>query len=986
MAALSGIIYSVASLLFGVSAGISAPRTYPANQVTLLDSRSVQGELAWVASPTEGGWEEVSIMDEKNVPIRTYQVCNVMEASQNNWLRTHWIQRGPAQRIYIEIKFTLRDCNSLPGVTGTCKETFNLYYQETDSDSERTVPESRFAKIDTVAADESFTQVDIGDRIMKLNTEVRDVGVLTRKGFYLAFQDVGACIALVSVRVFYKRCPLAVRNLAQFPDTVTGADTSSLVEVRGSCVNHSEEREVPKMYCGADGEWLVPIGNCLCNPGYEERSGQCQVCKLGYYRSLSTDEGCSKCPLNSYSGREGATSCDCDKGYYRSETDPPAMPCTRPPSAPQHLISSVNETSVLLEWSPPLSTGGRQDLTYNVVCKQCAWEATRCVPCAEGVRFSPQRLSLRTTRVSIHQLQAHTNYTFQIWAINGVSKLNPNPDQAASISLTTNQAAPSTVMSVQRKDITRDTLALFWQEPEKPNGVILEYEVKYYEKEQNERSYRIVKTTSRNVNIKDLTPLTSYMFHVRARTAAGYGDFSAPLEVMTNSVPSPVVGEGMSPTVLLLSAGGAIIFLLIVACTFIISKRRAKYSKAKQDEEKHQSGVRVYVDPFTYEDPNQAIREFAKEIDASCIKIEKVIGIGEFGEVCSGRLKFPGKREICVAIKTLKAGFTEQQKRDFLSEASVMGQFDHPNIIHLEGVVTKCKPIMIITEYMENGSLDAFLRKNDGRFTVIQLVGILRGIASGMKYLSDMSYVHRDLAARNILVNSNLVCKVSDFGMSRVLEDEPEGAYTTRGGKIPIRWTAPEAIAYRKFTSASDVWSYGIVMWEVMSYGERPYWDMSNQDVIKAIEEGYRLPPPMECPVALHQLMLECWLRERSERPKFSQIVNMLDKLIRNPASLKRTGGETSRPRPSMLSHTPSIEPPPSLGSVEEWLKTIGLEKYRETFITAGHSNLESIIHMNQEDFVKIGISSAVHQKKLLGGLQELHAGIQQIQARKVPV
>lgn len=119
-------------------------------------------------------------------------------------------------------------------------------------------------------------QVDVGDRIMKLNTEVRDVKVTTRKGFYLAFQDVGACIALVSVRVFYKTCPLTVRNLATFPDTVTGADTSSLVEVRGSCVNQSEEREEPKMYCGADGEWLVPIGGCLCNPGYQERSGTCK--------------------------------------------------------------------------------------------------------------------------------------------------------------------------------------------------------------------------------------------------------------------------------------------------------------------------------------------------------------------------------------------------------------------------------------------------------------------------------------------------------------------------------------------------------------------------------------------------------------------------------------------------------------------------------------------------------------------------------------
>ncbi|KAG7216610.1 hypothetical protein INR49_023319, partial [Caranx melampygus] len=235
----------------------------------------------------------------------------------------------------------------------------------------------------------------------------------------------------------------------------------------------------------------------------------------------------------------------------------------------------------------------------------------------------------------------------------------------------------------------------------------------------------------------------------------------------------------------------------------------------------------------------------------------------EFGEVCSGPLRLPGKREIQVAIKTLKAGYTEQQRRDFLWEASIMGQFNHPNIIRLEGVVTKSKPVMIITEYMENGSLDTFLKKNDGQFTVIQLVGMLRGIA-------------------------NLVCKVSDFGLSRVLEDDPEAAYTTRGGKIPIRWTAPEAIAYRKFTSASDVWSYGIVMWEVMSYGERPYWEMSNQDVIKAIEESYRLPGPMDCPEALYHLMMDCWQRERSNRPKFDEIVCLLDKLIRNPSSLKK--------------------------------------------------------------------------------------------------
>ncbi|XP_023385486.1 ephrin type-A receptor 4 [Pteropus vampyrus] len=1045
---MAGIFYFVLfSFLFGICNAVTGSRVYPANEVTLLDSKSVQGELGWIASPLEGGWEEVSIMDEKNTPIRTYQVCNVMEPSQNNWLRTDWITREGAQRVYIEIKFTLRDCNSLPGVMGTCKETFNLYYYESDNDKERFIRESQFAKIDTIAADESFTQVDIGDRIMKLNTEIRDVGPLSKKGFYLAFQDVGACIALVSVRVFYKKCPLTVRNLAQFPDTITGADTSSLVEVRGSCVNNSEEKDVPKMYCGADGEWLVPIGNCLCNAGHEERNGECQACKIGYYKALSTDATCAKCPPHSYSVWEGATSCTCDRGFFRADNDAASMPCTRPPSAPLNLISNVNETSVNLEWSSPQNTGGRQDISYNVVCKRCgAGDSSKCRPCGSGVHYTPQQNGLKTTKVSITDLLAHTNYTFEIWAVNGVSKYNPSPDQSVSVTVTTNQAGerktksraaglilhgeilnlqelikmPVHVTPVYRafsesqrfraiftglyskiafrilssgQDllITRSLIRIYEFIPLNKLRVNLfdgEFnKVIFSALDQNERSYRIVRTAARNTDIKGLNPLTSYVFHVRARTAAGYGDFSEPLEVTTNTVPSRIIGDGANSTVLLVSVSGSVVLVVILIAAFVISRRRSKYSKAKQeaDEEKHlNQGVRTYVDPFTYEDPNQAVREFAKEIDASCIKIEKVIGVGEFGEVCSGRLKVPGKREICVAIKTLKAGYTDKQRRDFLSEASIMGQFDHPNIIHLEGVVTKCKPVMIITEYMENGSLDAFLRKNDGRFTVIQLVGMLRGIGSGMKYLSDMSYVHRDLAARNILVNSNLVCKVSDFGMSRVLEDDPEAAYTTRGGKIPIRWTAPEAIAYRKFTSASDVWSYGIVMWEVMSYGERPYWDMSNQDVIKAIEEGYRLPPPMDCPIALHQLMLDCWQKERSDRPKFGQIVNMLDKLIRNPNSLKRTGTENSRPNTALLD--PSSPEFSAVVSVGDWLQAIKMDRYKDNFTAAGYTTLEAVVHMNQDDLARIGITAVTHQNKILSSVQAMRTQMQQIHGRMVPV
>ncbi|XP_027521950.1 ephrin type-A receptor 6 isoform X5 [Corapipo altera] len=927
------LLWRVGLFLPLVTARPAAAGHVASNHVVLLDTTAALGELGWKTFPLNG-WDAITEMDEHNRPIHTYQVCNVMEPNQNNWLQTNWISRDAAQKIYVEMKFTLRDCNSIPWVLGTCKETFNLYYMESDESHGVKFKPNQYSKIDTIAADESFTQMDLGDRILKLNTEVREVGPINKKGFYLAFQDIGACIALVSVRVYYKKCPFTVRNLAMFPDTIPRVDSSSLVEVRGSCVKSAEERDTPKLYCGADGDWLVPLGRCICTVGYEELEGSCHACRPGFYKAFAGNVKCSKCPPHSLTHVEATSVCQCEKGYFRAEKDPPTMACTRPPSAPRNVVFNINETALMLEWSPPSDTGGRKDLTYSVICKKCGSDASQCEICGGGIRFIPRHTGLINSSVTVLDFVSHVNYTFEIEATNGVSELSFSPKQFTAITVTTDQDA------------------------------------------------------------------------------------------------SDMAAEQGQILVIATAAVGGFTLLVILTLFFLITGRCQWYIKAKmKSEEKRRAhlqnghlrfpGLKTYIDPDTYEDPSLAVHEFAKEIDPSRIRIERVIGAGEFGEVCSGRLKTPGKREIPVAIKTLKGGYMDRQRRDFLREASIMGQFDHPNIIRLEGVVTKRsfptigvkslsrflragflnsilashpvsgggslppsissgRPVMIVVEYMENGSLDSFLRKHDGHFTVIQLVGMLRGIASGMKYLSDMGYVHRDLAARNILVNSNLMCKVSDFGLSRVLEDDPEAAYTTSGGKIPIRWTAPEAIAYRKFSSASDAWSYGIVMWEVMSYGERPYWEMSNQDVILSIEEGYRLPAPMGCPASLHQLMLHCWQKERNHRPKFSDIVGFLDKLIRNPSTL-HTLVEDVLVMPDSPGEVPEY---PLFVSVSDWLDSIKMGQYKNNFMAAGFTTLDMVSRMNIDDIRRIGVVLIGHQRRIVSSLQTLRLHMMHIQEK----
>ncbi|XP_045430868.1 tyrosine-protein kinase Yes isoform X2 [Pipistrellus kuhlii] len=226
-----------------------------------------------------------------------------------------------------------------------------------------------------------------------------------------------------------------------------------------------------------------------------------------------------------------------------------------------------------------------------------------------------------------------------------------------------------------------------------------------------------------------------------------------------------------------------------------------------------------------------------------------------------------------VAIKTLKPG--TMMPEAFLQEAQIMKKLRHDKLVPLYAVVSE-EPIYIVTEFMSKGSLLDFLKEGDGKYLKLpQLVDMAAQIADGMAYIERMNYIHRDLRAANILVGENLVCKIADFGLARLIEDNE---YTARqGAKFPIKWTAPEAALYGRFTIKSDVWSFGILQTELVTKGRVPYPGMVNREVLEQVERGYRMPCPQGCPESLHDLMKLCWKKDPDERPTFEYIQSFLE-------------------------------------------------------------------------------------------------------------
>ena len=251
----------------------------------------------------------------------------------------------------------------------------------------------------------------------------------------------------------------------------------------------------------------------------------------------------------------------------------------------------------------------------------------------------------------------------------------------------------------------------------------------------------------------------------------------------------------------------------------------------------------------------------AWEIDINSIHFVKKLGAGQLSEVWMGVWNGTTK----VAVKTRKPN--AMSVHEFLEQVHFMKRLRHPKLIQLYAVCTKEEPIYIITEFMKHGSLLEYLRGDGRSLRLPQLIDMGAQVAAGMAYLEEQCYIHRDLAARNVLIGENLVCKISDFRSAKVLDDDFYEAPTEE--KFPIKWTAPEGALYRRFTIKSDVWSFGILLYELITYGRFPYPGMTNAQVLDVLQTGFRMLCPMGCPEQLYEIMRECWKDDAASRPTF---------------------------------------------------------------------------------------------------------------------
>ncbi|XP_037530469.1 tyrosine-protein kinase receptor Tie-1 [Nematolebias whitei] len=482
---------------------------------------------------------------------------------------------------------------------------------------------------------------------------------------------------------------------------------------------------------------------------------------------------------------------------------------------------------------------------------------------------------------------------------------SPGPEEI----METDCPGPSSPQNIQVVSLSTSAIQVSWQPPKDPNGGIIKYTIEYQPVGQG-TPHHWVDINDWNITTKDITALNSstlYKFRVRACSKVP-GEWSTFVQEMTQGdglqmmIPTTqgVAGKPAADNYqLLVAIVGSVtvtcvtILLALLALFFIrkmlLNRRRTFTYQSGSGEEtilQFNSGTLTLTrrpkptpEPLTY-----PILEWEN------IKFEDVIGEGNFGQVIKAMIKKDGAK-MSAAIKMLKEFASENDHRDFAGELEVLCKLgQHPNIINLIGACENRGYLYIAIEYAPYGNLLDFLRKSrvletDPAFakehgtastlTSQQLLQFAVDVATGMHYLSDKQFIHRDLAARNVLVGDSLVAKIADFGLSR-----GEEVYVKKTmGRLPVRWMAIESLNYSVYTSKSDVWSFGVLLWEIVSLGGTPYCGMTCAELYEKLPQGYRMEKPKNCDDEVYELMRQCWRDRPYERPPFSHISVQLNRM-----------------------------------------------------------------------------------------------------------
>nr|NP_001089062.1 erb-b2 receptor tyrosine kinase 2 S homeolog precursor [Xenopus laevis]ABG35748.1 receptor tyrosine kinase ErbB2 [Xenopus laevis] len=324
----------------------------------------------------------------------------------------------------------------------------------------------------------------------------------------------------------------------------------------------------------------------------------------------------------------------------------------------------------------------------------------------------------------------------------------------------------------------------------------------------------------------------------------------------------------------------SILIVITISTAIVLSIRRQKQLKKKHTMRRLLQ--EELVEPLTPSGavPNQAQMRILKETE---LKKMMILGSGAFGTVYKGIWIPDGENiKIPVAIKVLRENTSPKANKEILDEAYVMAGVGSPYVCRLLGICLT-STVQLVTQLMPYGCLLDYVRENKDRIGSRDLLNWCVQIAKGMTYLEEVRLVHRDLAARNVLVKSPTHVKITDFGLARLL-DVDETEYHADGGKVPIKWMALESILHRRFTHQSDVWSYGVTVWELMTFGAKPYDGIPAREIPDLLEKGERLPQPPVCTIDVYMIMVKCWMIDSECRPKFRELVHELSRMARDPS------------------------------------------------------------------------------------------------------